>query len=1026
MRTPYISAIISIVCLCCLFAQAAAKVEDKAPAEVKKAEINTPPREPVRNPYYKTRTWKLWTEDNSPITLKLPKLFPVKPEETKEASKGGEKNKKTGRKKPKSKMVLTDLTLKSPVPEKIIYPADPDPRQNTIYCIYGKTDTGKYAGISDDVYFNLDKRHSFVRDSWSDKEGNTVKGLKNSIVHATDHLYGWPPKVKEFGRVLQAYGVNFTSQSTTGIGHHITNTPSAMGWIETQFYFGNILFTGPSHISLMDRTPVQSTDLYQALVPSFYNSVGSSGSETMAITKMILAAGYMPKKTKLLLKRHGLYPSALLYMWKAALPYKVPYDHELRHRVAYNSFGDHSDYRGSNQTEVNLYYHNYHEPVHMKNMVALAKSMKIAPPIAGFKVIDVKGGHKIYDGVTVGLIQQGKKIPPVKPKNNKKKEPEKKEVLVDPNITLKISTEKSYDLQDLPLSFKWTVLHGHKNVKIEREGNTQMYTISVPLDKNLPKGRTAITLVTNNGTFDSNPAILNIYRTEGKDNRRPWLAQVPDRTILPGETVTFDLSAPDPEGYPVRFYQWDGEPGMIQGNTFTWSCPKTQAPGKKDIHIIASDHMAGNSHSSIKTSIHISPTVALISVDKEQGTGPGTVKFSSKGSRDMAKGTLTYAWDFGDGNTSTAAHPRHKFKEPGYYEVKLVVKGRSGEHAVTKVVHAAHAWKPVLNKGWKDNELDASVWKKIADNTGVEIKGRSNATYMKIYKAGKKNKTVKNNKEKPEWIGMTSVNDLKPPLYLETVYYRTRDKSTQGTGFKLFGTQFGYIENASSSAKRITIGASSKEGNKWNVHEICRKVRFPWCRTNLRMYVTQDPAEKEKLRFSGYIDTDDESSFFKFSHEQLDNVLMVRGGTGISRLEIYDLQVYSPEGVWEGPEISVQGNGLPIFKKNSEILAHNNGSDFGQIKEGPVTRTFMILNTGKSDLVLKGEPLISVTGVHAKDFEVTSMPGSVIKAQEAAAFEVTFTASGSGIRNADINIPSNDPDEDPLVFLVYGFGSNRK
>ena len=48
---------------------------------------------------------------------------------------------------------------------------------------------------------------------------------------------------------------------------------------------------------------------------------------------------------------------------------------------------------------------------------------------------------------------------------------------------------------------------------------------------------------------------------------------------------------------------------------------------------------------------------------------PGrTVKFSSAGS-----GGVSYAWDFGDGETSTAANPTHVYDDTGTYDVKLTV-----------------------------------------------------------------------------------------------------------------------------------------------------------------------------------------------------------------------------------------------------------------------------------------------------------------------------------------------------------------
>ena len=57
-----------------------------------------------------------------------------------------------------------------------------------------------------------------------------------------------------------------------------------------------------------------------------------------------------------------------------------------------------------------------------------------------------------------------------------------------------------------------------------------------------------------------------------------------------------------------------------------------------------------------------------------EGTPPLTVKFSST-SADSVR------WDFGDGETSTAAFPTHTFSKPGVYAVTLTVTNQEGKRA---------------------------------------------------------------------------------------------------------------------------------------------------------------------------------------------------------------------------------------------------------------------------------------------------------------------------------------------------------
>ncbi|WP_333755351.1 PQQ-dependent sugar dehydrogenase [Streptomyces sp. IBSBF 3352] len=67
------------------------------------------------------------------------------------------------------------------------------------------------------------------------------------------------------------------------------------------------------------------------------------------------------------------------------------------------------------------------------------------------------------------------------------------------------------------------------------------------------------------------------------------------------------------------------------------------------------------------------------------GKAPLAVSFSSAGSSDPDGDTLSYAWTFGDGATSTAANPSHTYTADGQYTATLKVTDPGGKSATASV-----------------------------------------------------------------------------------------------------------------------------------------------------------------------------------------------------------------------------------------------------------------------------------------------------------------------------------------------------
>ena len=76
--------------------------------------------------------------------------------------------------------------------------------------------------------------------------------------------------------------------------------------------------------------------------------------------------------------------------------------------------------------------------------------------------------------------------------------------------------------------------------------------------------------------------------------------------------------------------------------------------------------------------VNVAPT-AVITATPNNGLAPLAVNFSSDGSNDTETPNLNYAWNFGDGKTSTEANPTHTYSTNGDYNVTLTVTDEGGK-----------------------------------------------------------------------------------------------------------------------------------------------------------------------------------------------------------------------------------------------------------------------------------------------------------------------------------------------------------
>lgn len=616
--------------------------------------------EPIVNPYYAKTEWRVWRLDPTPIS--------------------GVRSLEG----PDGKETAATIVLAPIAPDKRRYPVDIDLRRDpNLFLAFATqpTPSARYAGMWDDVYASWSRRHGYVRNVWKGPSTNEAVVL-DQIMHLVD-----------VDKNLQGLGINFVHQSTTGMSHRIANS-AELALAYEKIYFADTLVCAPAHASYTEA-PDRTNDLLLGSFPAIFNSVGSSDSETMAISKMIIAGAHLRPELKLLLKRHGLYPSALLHIWKASLPWVAPYASEVRHRIAYNSVGERAKqpgygFAGSERGDQAAAFHDYDDALHLERMVARAKALTDPPPEAILDVhAEVAGGTLLYRLKKAAIVVQ---------------EPGK-------TVRLTVSTSGSYHVLAKPVRVRWAVLYGSRHTTVVPTEDGKAWTIEVPWDEGLPEGRTAIALFAHDGTNEGNPAIVSVFRKRSDlpsppgsgdeyaypsplGNRRPMILDAQDTVATPGKPLEITVRALDPEGFPLRYYVRD-QPGVTaDGNVLTYDCPRTAGAGTVAIPFAVSDGTAGNGYAGRTIAVHVKPKIhARIVADRLSGPAPLKVKLSAQGSFDE-KGGLKCGWAT-DGRApppkgldglEIANAVTKTFDKPGRHDVLLVVEGSSGRATSTVAV----------------------------------------------------------------------------------------------------------------------------------------------------------------------------------------------------------------------------------------------------------------------------------------------------------------------------------------------------
>jgi hypothetical protein len=127
--------------------------------------------------------------------------------------------------------------------------------------------------------------------------------------------------------------------------------------------------------------------------------------------------------------------------------------------------------------------------------------------------------------------------------------------------------------------------------------------------------------------------------------------------------------------------------------------------------------------------------------------------------------------------------------------------------------------------------------------------------------------------------------------------------------------------------------------------------------------------------------------------------------------------------IFIGTELNLYGNDFPILSGDDSPSVDDN-TDFGEVPTGETqTHLFSIFNAGSYDLILTGEPRITVEGV---GFELVQDAPALITPGTTAEFSISFTPQTCSLHTALVSFVNNDPDEADYSFTVSGIGIDNQ
>jgi len=190
-------------------------------------------------------------------------------------------------------------------------------------------------------------------------------------------------------------------------------------------------------------------------------------------------------------------------------------------------------------------------------------------------------------------------------------------------------------------------------------------------------------VIANNG-IETATASFSIIVTPG-DNP-PVLQAIANMTVAEGDVADQTVTATDPDNTPIAFTKNTGPLFMTVATTSSTTGNIHLAPGSTDAgsypaSVRASDGTLFDQKPLQITVLNVCQAPSANAGGPYSGFVGVPVIFNGSGSSDPDGGSLSYAWNFGDGNAGTGATPSHTYAAAGSYLVTVRVTNPCGRFA---------------------------------------------------------------------------------------------------------------------------------------------------------------------------------------------------------------------------------------------------------------------------------------------------------------------------------------------------------